>query len=99
LAVNLIENFIDFRPFSMKLAIEFSTKTSDFGFVGQALYIEWQTPGQSLFQRRALRGRAAEKEIKSADARVLQICQPYGLSVLLEIFSLFLLRLNCTHAS
>ena len=34
LAVNLIVNFIDFRPFSMKFAIKFSTKTSDLGFVG-----------------------------------------------------------------
>jgi len=33
LAVNLIVNFIDSRPFSMKFAIKFSTKTSDLGFV------------------------------------------------------------------
>ena len=31
LAVNLIVNFIDFRPFAMKFAIKFSTKTSDLG--------------------------------------------------------------------
>ena len=37
LAVNLIVNFIDSRPFSIKFAIKFSTKTSDLGFVGQAL--------------------------------------------------------------
>ena len=37
LAENLIVNFIDFRPFSMKFAIKFSKKTSDLGFVGHAL--------------------------------------------------------------